>query len=243
RQQGHLYASVGTAFKAPSPDQLYDQRAVPIPFPPFQTTFSNFTLKPQHGTNVEAGIYHSAALIPNRLDADITVAAYQFDLKDELDFDVSTLSYGNIGRSRHRGVELGVTVRSTALSGFANYTMQAATARTGDNSGNYLKAIPRHFVVAGVTAGRSTGVSGSLTATRAQDMVLDDANARKLPDWTRWDARVAYTLGAFRVSADLLNLANARFSTTGFPDPAGSDEVYYYPAAGRTLHVGLSWQR
>jgi outer membrane receptor protein involved in Fe transport len=166
------------------------------------------------------------------------------DLKDELDFDVNTLSYRNIGKSRHRGVELGVTLRGpSAVAAFANYTLQSVTSRTGENSGNYLKAIPRHFLVGGITAGHSSGITGSLVATSAHEMHLDDANTEKLPDWTRVDARLAYTFGAVQVTADLYNLAGSTFSTTGFPDPAQTGEVYYYPAAGRTLYLGLTVQR
>jgi outer membrane receptor protein involved in Fe transport len=116
------------------------------------------------------------------------------------------------------------------------------TARSGDNAGNYLKAIPRHFIVTGLSAG-SHGVLVTMSVTSAKQMYLDDANEQTIPDWTRWDARASYTRGELSVFADLLNLADAVYSTTGFPDPAGSGEIYMHPAAGRTLHVGLSWRR
>ena len=241
-QQGNLYASVGRSFKAPTPDQLYDQRRVP--FGPVEITFSNFELEPQRGLNMEAGVYQSATLVRDALAADITLSVYQLNMKDELDFDVNSFSYANIGKSRHRGVEAGITLRGPSLiSAFANYTLQAVTSRTGENSGNYLKAIPRHFLVGGISAGHSSGVTGSLVATSAHEMYLNDANTEKLPDWTRLDARLAYTFGAVQVTADLYNLAGSTFSTTGFPDPAQSGQVYYYPAAGRTLHLGLTLQR
>ena len=35
------------------------------------------------------------------------------------------------------------------------------------------------------------------------------------------------------------NVFDSRFNSTGFPDPAGSPLIYYYPAAGRVLSVGL----
>jgi outer membrane receptor protein involved in Fe transport len=74
-------------------------------------------------------------------------------------------------------------------------------------------------------------------------MFLDDANQLELPNWSRWDARLSYTRNELQLFADLLNLADAEFSTTGFPDPQGGGEVFYYPAAGRTLHVGVRWGR
>lgn len=242
-QRGHLYANIARAFKAPTPDQLYDQRRVPVPFPPFAVTFSNADLKPQRGTSIETGIYHDALFFDENLSAALSLSAYQFDLKDEIDFDVTTLGYRNIGRSRHRGVEAGINLElPRSIHGFANYTLQAVTARAGDNAGNYLKAIPRHYITAGLGLGGGTGLSGTVTVTHAQRMYLDDANTRTLPDWTRWDARAAYSWRGLQLFADVLNLADAEYSTTGFPDPAGSAVVFYYPAAGRMLNLGVSMQ-
>jgi outer membrane receptor protein involved in Fe transport len=242
--QGHLFANVTRAFKAPTPDQLYDQRRVPIPIPPFAASFSNADLKPQKGTSIEAGIYHDAALFGGGLPGGLSLSVYQFDLKDEIDFDVSTLGYQNIGKSRHRGVETGLTIGLPGtLGAFANYTLQAVTTRTGENNGNYLKAIPLHYLVAGVSAGRGTAFSATVSVNSARRMYLDDANTQRLPDWTRWDARASYALGGLQIFADVFNIADAEYSTTGFPDPGGSDVVYYYPAAGRMLNLGLSWQR
>ena len=235
-QRGHLYLSVARSFKAPTPDQLYDRRKIPVPFPPFSITFANADLEPQHGINYEAGIYHSLRSV------DLTLAAYQLDLKDEVDFDIETFSYRNIGQSRHRGIEAGLHVRPAGpLGGFVNYTLQAVTSQSGDDAGKYLKAIPRHFVVAGGSA-RHKALTATLSATTARKTWLDDANTLELPDWTRWDARVTYDWRGAQVFADVLNIADAEYSTTGFPDAAGG-AVYYHPAAGRTLQLGLSWSR
>ncbi|HSL72415.1 MAG TPA: TonB-dependent receptor, partial [Longimicrobiales bacterium] len=241
--EAHLFANITRSFKAPTPDQLFDQRGIPVPFPPFRITFANRDLRPQHGVSFEAGLYQRAQLA-GALTANLSLAAYQTDLRDELDFDVATFRYENIGRSRHRGIEAGVALHGPGLlSGFTNYTWQAATARAGEHEGKYLKALPRHFIVAGVSAGRTTGFLASISATTARTMYVDDANTRRLPDWTRWDARLSYGLRAWQLYLDVFNLADAEYSTTGFPDPAGSDVVYYYPAAGRTLELGVRWQR
>jgi outer membrane receptor protein involved in Fe transport len=79
--------------------------------------------------------------------------------------------------------------------------------------------------------------------TSANRMFLDDANQQKIADWKRWDLRAAYERGEFQVTADLINLADSEYSTTGFPDPSGYAAAYYYPAAGRSLHIGLNWRR
>jgi outer membrane receptor protein involved in Fe transport len=56
---------------------------------------------------------------------------------------------------------------------------------------------------------------------------------------TKLDARASYPVGGVRLTVDIHNLLDAKFNSTGFPDPAGSSLIYYYPAAGRVFTVGL----
>jgi iron complex outermembrane recepter protein len=236
---GNMYLTAGRSFKAPTLDQLFDQRRIPVPFPPFSVNVSNALLDPQHGENVEAGVFHTTSFIPGVLTAELSLALYQMDMKDELDFDLQTFRYVNIGRSRHRGVEAGFRLAAArAGSAFLNYTQQSATLRAGDNTGSQVKAIPLHSLSAGLDApvGRlGTGV----VVSHARDIFLDDANTMKLPPYTRVDASISYPAASVRLFLDVRNLFGARFSTTGYPDPAGSDAVFYHPAAGRTFELGL----
>jgi outer membrane receptor protein involved in Fe transport len=239
RQEAHVYLAAGRSFKAATPDQLYDQRAIPVPFPPFGITTSNPLLRPQHGTSVEAGLYHRA-LLGGGFSTDVSAAAYRMDMKDELDFDLQSFRYVNLGRSRHRGVEGSARVNGGPGSLFVAYTLQDVVSRTGENAGNALKAIPRHFVAAGVDAGRANGLTASLSASRAWGIWLDDANTIALPGFTRVDGRLSYPVGRLRVTADVFNLLDRTYSTTGYMDPGGSDTVFYFPAARRTLQLGIS---
>src|SRR5262245_28168311 len=54
RQTGNVYATVGQSFKAPTLDQLFDQRRTPVPFPPFAISTSNSALEAQYGKTAEA---------------------------------------------------------------------------------------------------------------------------------------------------------------------------------------------
>ncbi len=242
RHVGNWYASVSRSFKAPVLDQLYDQRSFPVPFPPFSVTISNADLKPQRGTSVETGVYHRAELAPGTLAAELSLSIYQMDMTDEIDFSFEAFRNVNIGKSRHRGVEAGLKAyvqdRATV---FVNYTLQAVTLRFGENQGNYVKAIPRDFVSAGFSAAHRTGLSGSATLHAARRIFLDDANTIRLPDYTTVEARLAYERRPFTLALEAFNLLDATYSTTGFPDPAGTPGVvYFFPAAGRTLRLGLS---
>jgi outer membrane receptor protein involved in Fe transport len=241
RQTGHVYASAGRSFKAPTMDQLFDQRRTPVPFPPFAISTSNAALEAQYGTSVEAGAYHRVAVVSGLLDARFAVSAYQMDMKDELDFDLKSFRYVNLGQSRHRGVEAGVTLRGPlSTSAFANYTQQDATSRFGENSGRFLKAVPRRVLAAGLARTPADGLALAATATSVRDVFLDDANERRLDPYTRLDARASYPLPRGpRLSLNVQNLLGREYSTTGFPDPAGSGTMYLYPAAGRVVTVGL----
>lgn len=241
RQDGHVFANVGRSFKAPTPDQLFDQRSIPVPFEPYRVTLSNVDLDPQYGTSAEAGLYHRVALVPSLLSARLSLAAYQLDMKDELDVDLQTFRYVNIGRSRHRGVEAGLDLSGPGgVGAYANYTLQSVTFRNGDYQGNYLKAIPRHTFGAGVRAAHESGLTGSLATQSAWGVYLDDANTIELPGYTRVDTRLSYPVGPAWLSVEVFNLFDREYSTTGYPDPAGTGAVYYYPAAGRTFQIGLS---
>jgi outer membrane receptor protein involved in Fe transport len=237
-QSGHVYMSVGRSFKAPTLDQLFDQRPIPIPVPPFSVTISNPALRPQRGSAVEAGISHRAALAPGHT-LEFTLAAYRQEMRDELDFDLSLFRYVNVGRSEHKGVELEARADGWAgTSVFATLTRQNIVAKNGANAGRQLKAVPRHALSAGITGG-PTRFQGSLTVSGMGGAFLDDANERRLPSYTRADARITATVGSLRFNCDVINALDRKLISTGFPDPSGSDVAYYYPAARRTLQIGI----
>ncbi len=242
-QVGNLYANVSRSFKAPTLDQLYDQRSIPVQFPPFKISLSNSELKPQFGTNMEIGAYHRAAILPNTLIGEVSLAAYSMEMRDELDFSLEQFKYVNIGKSRHRGVEAGLRCYlEPGANVFVNYTRQSATSRFGENMGKQLKAIPRDIITGGISTTRASGLNGSLILKSANRIFLDDANTITLPNYTTLDAKISYQYGVISAAVEALNLLNRSYSTTGYPDTSGSGLVYYYPAAGRSVRFSLNIQ-
>jgi outer membrane receptor protein involved in Fe transport len=235
----NVYVTAGRSFKAPTLDQLFDQRPIPVPFPPYSVTTSNPLLRPQSGTSIEAGAYQDARWSSSvRLSASVSV--YQMDMKDELDFDVQTLRYVNIGSSRHRGVEAGTVLSGPAgTSLFANYTLQSARSQSGDDIGKYLKAIPRYTLSGGGSVTFFSRLEANMMVTDIGGAYIDDANTTRLPAFTRVDGRASYPVGSVSLVVEARNLFNARYNTTGYLDPSGTGQAYFYPAAGRTLSVGL----
>jgi len=185
------------------------------------------------------GAYHGVALAPGAA-ARLSLAAYRMDMRDELDFDVESFRYVNLGASRHQGVEAGVELSAGRWSGHAALSAQRAEQRRGENRGRALKAIPGSALSAGVEAPLPAGAALALTVTGAGRAWLDDANTRRLPGWTRVDARATAAVRGVRLWMEAFNLLGRRYTITGYPDGADPSVVYYYPAARRTLQVGLS---
>ena len=239
-QVGNWYANVGRSFKAPTLDQLYDQRLIPVPFPPFGISISNEDLRPQQGINLETGLYHRAVMASGNLTLDLTVSVYQMDMKDELDFQFDTFSYANISRSRHRGLEVGGRLDILMRSGLLlNYTLQDVTYRAGSYEGNYVKAVPRHFVNLSVSVPVLSRLGATAVVRSARKVWLDDANTVPLDAYSTIDVKIDYDLGRLGLELEAVNLLDDEYSTTGFLDPGGSDSVFLYPAAGRFFRLGI----
>lgn len=238
RLTGRLYATAARTFKAPTPDQLFDQRRVAVP-PAVDAPISNPGLDPQRGTSLEAGAYHEARL-PGGWTAGMSLATYRIRMEDEIEFDPRTFQYGNIAESLHRGVEAGLRLDGPSASSiFVNYTLQEATSRSGEHRGNALRAVPRHTLSAGAGHRLVRTLDAGVWVTHQGGTWLDEENTARLPSFTRVDARASYSVRNVELSLEVLNLFDRAYSTTGFLDPGGTDTVFVFPAAGRVLQLGL----
>ena len=238
---GNVYGSLSRTFKTPTLDQLYDQRL--IPFGEFSISLSNGQLDPQTGTAFEVGYYHSFRSA-NGAELSGSLAVYTIDMENELDFDLATFTYTNLGKSRHRGVEAGLSGRYKGIRSFLNYTLQDVTLQFGANDGNYVKAIPRTLIVVGTSYEHKSGIGGSLKGRHSRDAFLDDENTIELPNYSVVDARLFYVRGQATISLTVANLFDESYSTTGYllsVEGLGS-QTYMYPAAGRYLKAGVALQ-
>lgn len=241
---GNWYANVTRSFKTATLDQLFGQRLIPLPFPPYATSISNHELKPQRGTSFETGLYHRSVLVPESLSGELALSIYQMDMKDELDFQFETFQYANIASSRHRGLEAGLSLETENLASLRfNYTLQNVTYRSGGNEGNFVKAIPRDYISAAVSLPIRDRIQAMTTLRSARRIWLDDANTVELENFSSADFKLTYAVDRFTIEFEAFNLLNNLYSTTGFLDPGGSDTVFVYPAAGRAMQlgVGVAW--
>jgi len=240
RHVGNWYANVAQSFKTATMEQLFGQRLIPVANPPSGITISNPNLKPQRGISFETGIYHRAVLIPEKLNGDLTISLYQMDMEDELDFSFETFQYENIASSRHRGIELGLHLERPNIASLRlNYTLQNVTFRQGEHEGKFIRTIPQDYVSAAISLPILDQLQAMATIRSTRRIWLDNANTERLDNFSSIDFRIAYSLQWITLELETLNLMNNLFSTTGFSDPGGSDTYLLYPAAGRSLLVGV----
>jgi len=206
------YIQLARAFKAPTLDQRFDQRPFPGGF-----TISNASLKSQHANNVEAGVR----------GVNWEAVAYAMHVDDEIDFDVRTFRYGNIGSSRHRGLETSYRGRFASIG----YTWTRVQA---EGSSHQLKNIAEHVVRAGLDfAHVHVGVEHSANRW------LDDENRFPLDDATIVDLRLTQTFRSVVAALEAHNVLDRNYAPLGFV--LGS-VPFSYPAPGRSIALTLTWK-
>jgi iron complex outermembrane receptor protein len=227
-----LFVQASRAFKTPTLDQLFDPR----PYPDFQGgtfTISNRTLTPQRATNVEAGISGGGAV-------QWSLLAYRMNVDNEIDFDVQTFSYANIGQSRHVGAEIEAEGRWWKR---VRPSVSYALARVTDLSSDLqLKNVPRHLFTLGASFDLPWAIGAYARYHRAWGAFLDDENAFPIDGPSALDLRVRRGLGRHTAFIDILNATNTVYEEYGYTltDFQGRTVPYAYPGAPRAIRAGIT---
>jgi outer membrane receptor protein involved in Fe transport len=230
-----LFVQVSRAFKAPTLDQLFDER----PYPDGtggSFTISNPELRPQRALNYEAGLSRATAT------NDWSVVAYRMNVRDEIDFDPQTFTYRNLGSSLHRGVEASVRLAKTRrLSPEVTYAWTSvADSATPDRQ---LKNIPEQAAQLLLHARLSRSTRASAVYRWRSAFTLDDEGTFRTPSVSRVDLRLAHEVGNARFEADLLNALDTHYNELGYVLLGfnGRPVPLEYPAPGRAVRLGVTW--
>lgn len=230
-----VFFQAARAFKAPTLDQLFDPR----PFPDFAGgTFviSSPSLQPQRASNLEAGLRHASGA------SGLEIVAYRMHVRDEIDFDPLTFTYGNISETLHTGIEAELRWRRFArVSPSVVYAWTRVEPIDGENTGKQLKNIPRHLWKPSLMLDLPGGVDATIVYAGTVGRFLDDENEFPLNDISSVDVRVTKRLRRILTSVDLLNVTGDDYEELGFAltDFVGRPVPYYFPGHGFAARVGV----
>lgn len=205
-------AGVGTAFKAPTFNELY------YPF------FGNPALRPESSRSIEAGLRRDGERVDWRIDL--------FDTRadDLIAYDAAIGLPGNVEQARMRGAEatLDTTLGGWALAAAASWL--DTEQRAGFNAGRELPRRARHALRVDVDRAFGAlrlGATGLAEGPRYDDV----ANTRRLPSHALLDLRGELALGRdWTLQARVANVFDRAYETVSF-----------YRQPGREWQLSLRW--
>jgi vitamin B12 transporter len=209
-----LMASYGTAFKAPTFNELY--------FP----GFGNPALDPEKSRSGEIGVSGPHAF------GRWAVNAFRTDIDELIAFDVTSNAPENIDEARIRGLELWTTADIGGWLLDADLTLlDPVNESAGPNEGNLLARRPEQtFRLDVARRFGKIGIGGGVFVSgRRFD---ENANQVRLDGFTLVDLRAEYFFSdSLRVQAEVSNLFDEEYETAA-----------YYNQPGRTLMMTLRYE-
>ena len=210
-----LFATYGTAFKAPSFNELY------FPF------FGNPNLQPEESRSVELGLAGTIAGV-GRWSASL----FQTHIDDLIAYDAASMSVANVDSARITGLEATFNTRladwdvNTALT-----LLDPKNESDGPNHGNLLPR--RAEQTLRIDADRAWGPWRMGGTWRLEGRRYDDiANQRSMGGYGTVDLRGEYLVNKdVRIQASLVNLLDKDYETAAF-----------YNQQGRAVFVTLRYQ-
>ena len=209
-----LMASYGTAFKAPSFNDLY--------FP----GFGNPDLDPEESDSFEIGVSRGERW------GNWSLNAFQTEIDELIAFDGTLFIPVNVDKARIRGLEAVADTRVLGADISAALTLMDPENRSnGANRGNQLTRRPKQSLRLDIDR-RFAPVSVGATLVAESKRYDDLANNRKLDSYATVDLRAEYAFHRdWRVSAKVNNLLDKDYETAA-----------YYPQDGRNYFVTLHYR-
>lgn len=246
RPELNLYANVGTAFESPTTTELINAPPAGDDRPP--APGFNPSVDPERALSFEIG---ARGLLSEWLRYD--VAAYTMDVRDRLvPFQVEQAPgrdfYTNAGRSRHRGIELGLSARplpawtAELAYTFSRFTFVDYEIDEDDYGGNRFPGVPPHRLFGSVLYQHRSGVFAETRVELVDEFFVDDANEHSNPSYQTVDLRLGFErrFGSMELAPfiGIGNLFNERYSSSVVVNAFGGR--YFEPAPGRNLYMGVT---
>lgn len=248
--KGSIYLNYNESFKAPAIDQLTDFKSGNFavflePFPQYYvfipylaSPFSNSALKPQKSKSWEIGTYQYVK-VSEQISLTAQLSVYTTRVRDEIDFDLSTLSYQNISETSHQGIEASLNLDFLEQwRASLNYSLSEVKFLKGENDGKRLKGIPKHNFQTYVGYYSDQGLFGAVMFNYLADNFLDDDNAQKLNDFGFVNLKLGYRINQISLNLGIDNLFNDHYSSNGY-NLYGTN--FYFPSAGRIIKANIEF--
>lgn len=198
-----LSAGLGTAFKAPTFNELY--------YP----GYGNAALRPERARNLELGLRGEYA------SGGWRVQAYQNTVDDLIAYDASIFAPGNVDRARIRGLEVSADTEWAGWQLGAALTWLDPESLSGSHRGNLLPRRARQTGRLDV-ARRFGDVDLGASLTAAGRRYDDLANRVALGGYGVTDLRAGWRFAeGWQVQAALENVFDKRYETAAFYNQAG----------------------
>lgn len=183
--------SYGTAFKAPTFNQLY--------FP----NYGSATLKPEASENYELG-----------LTGQLTNGKWEVNaFENQIENLIGGFPVNNIDQARIRGLEAGASTRLAGFNLATNITLQKPENRTGANAGKLLRERPRKML--NLDIDRQLGKWNLGASVHAESVRFSNTdNSDRLAGFTTLDLRGEYALAKnWRVGVKVANALDKDYVT------------------------------
>jgi len=237
------YAAISNSFQTPTTTELVNR--------PDGSGGLNPDLDPERAVTVELGVRGRIGGVGS-----YEAAVFQSSIRDAIIPFREVLGrtfFQNAGKTRHRGIEIGLTARPMpGLTASASYTFAAYQFReyrvvdgtaVDTLDGNRLPGIPRHFLRLGLRAAPGAGVRIDLDHTMSSALYADDQNAIRVDGWglgaTNLRASLSRPLGAL-VIGPFIGVNNVfDRAYVGSVTINGFGGRVLEPSPGRNLYAGL----
>jgi vitamin B12 transporter len=195
-----LHTSIGTAFKAPTFNELY--------FP----AFGNPNLEPEKSTGFDVGVETTA--LSGSVVNDLTF--FRSDFEDLISFNTADFTGQNLESSKAQGLEESLQVQvSDVLSFGVAYTFQESQ---NEESGQALPRRPKHKVTTNVLIKPIEKLSIDALFLMVKDRI--DSDLSNMDDYERVDLTVRYEAKNVTPYLRVVNLFDARYEeVTGYGTP------------------------
>lgn len=231
-----IYASIGTAFRAPSLTELYYHSEADYGSYGIYHTYGNTNLKPEESTSYEIGLDHQ---FTPALTAYLSV--YKTDVKNLIastsSFDASTntttSTYENLNKAQFSGGEVGFKWKQDDLFLSTEY----AYVKT-ENKETGLEIAYRPKQTLTVTTGLENtvyGVSASLIA-RSNSNAQNTANPQKVPGYATVDLNAYWNINPnVKIFTNIENVGDSEYKTV-------YNSRNWYVNGGRQASVGVTFR-